>query len=99
MKINYYFIFIVIFFYVLCGPSVWISGSDGKLHDKVFSTAGVRQGSPLSTLLFCTMMQPILATLALEFPSIKIFAYIDDITFASDDPALLTKAFIECGIC
>ena len=50
-------------------------GKDGELVDTILSSTGVRQGSPLSTLYFCTFMQPILETIAAQFPQIKVFAY------------------------
>ena len=68
-------------------------GADGKFAGVVQSSSGVRQGSPLSTLYFCALMQPILETLAEEFPGIKIFAFIDDINLASANSTLLAKAF------
>ena len=54
-------------------------GSRGQLSGVVHSESGVRQGSPMSTLLFCSFLQPILETLIQEFPMLKIHAYIDDI--------------------
>ena len=68
-------------------------GSEGKLVDTVSSSSGVKQGSPLSTLYFCTYLQPVLETLAEEFPGINIHAYIDDINLTSEDPNQLTNAF------
>ena len=54
-------------------------GSDGQLFKILKSSAGDRQGSPLSSILFCAFLQPILETLHDEFPGIRIFAFIDDI--------------------
>ena len=68
-------------------------GSSGNLHGMVNSTAGVRQSSSLSTLYFCTFFQPLLETMAHEFPELYIYAYIDDVNFASKDPALISTAF------
>ena len=59
----------------------------------VNSTTGVRQGSSLSTLYFCTFFQPLLETMAHEFPELYIYAYIDDVNFASKDLALISTAF------
>ena len=70
-------------------------GHGGKLEGIVSSTAGVRQGSPLATLYFCAFLQPILETLSMEFPTIEISAFIDDITLVSTDPDQLEKAFIR----
>ena len=41
-------------------------GKNGELFSTVESSAGVRQGSPLSTLYFCSFLQPILETIALR---------------------------------
>ena len=49
--------------------------------------------TPLSTLYLCTFLQPLLQTLAQEFPDLDIFAFIDDASFASSDPQILCKAF------
>ena len=70
-------------------------GTDGQLAGVVPSTAGVRQGSPLATLYFCTLMQPILETMSMEFPEVKIFAYIDDVNLCSSNKAQLESAFFR----
>ena len=70
-------------------------GSDGQLFGTVSSTAGVRQGSSLSTLYFCSFLQPLLETLAQEFPELRIYAYIDDVNFASKDAQLLSDAYLR----
>ena len=70
-------------------------GSDGSLTDIIMISAGVRQGSALASLYFCVFCQPILETLASEFPGIEINAYIDDITLVSRDSTELEKAFFR----
>ena len=70
-------------------------GKNGEHYETIYSSAGVRQGSPLSTLYFCAFMQPILETLAAEFPQVKIFAFIDDINMASEDHQALANAFLR----
>ena len=37
--------------------------------------------------------QPLLEMMAQEFPELYIYAYIDDVNFASKDPALISTAF------
>ena len=77
-----------------CNPSELLYyGRNGELKAILKSSAGVRQGSPLSSMLFCTFMQPILATIAQEFPTLKIYAFIDDINFAATDPGMLESAY------
>ena len=70
-------------------------GKNGELFSKVESSAGVRQGSPLSTLYFCTFLQPILETIAQEFPSLNIYAYVDDINISSHDVDLIASAYVR----
>ena len=70
-------------------------GSEGRLNSIIKSAAGVRQGSPLSTIFFCAFLQPILETLASEFPTLRIYAYIDDISIASTEPELIAKAYFR----
>ena len=62
---------------------LFYGSDDDQLFGTVSSTAGVRQGSSLSTLYFCSFLQPLLETLAQEFPELRIYAYIDDVNFAS----------------
>ena len=68
-------------------------GSNGNLGATLKSSAGVRQGSPLSTIMFCAFMQPILEIVASEFPALRLYAYIDDISFASKDSELIANAY------
>ena len=70
-------------------------GKDGRLCNTVMSAAGVRQGSPLSTILFCAFLQPILETIASEFPTLRIYAFVDDINFASTDAEMVSNAFLR----
>ena len=70
-------------------------GSDGNLASIIPSSAGVRQGSALASLYFCVFCQPILETLAMEFPGVEINAYIDDITLVSRDPNELETVFFR----
>ena len=51
----------------------------------VKSTNGVRQGSTLSTIYFCAFLQPILETLAGEFPEVNVHAYVDDVNLVLND--------------
>ena len=68
-------------------------GKNGELFGTVNSAAGVRQGSPLSSLYFCTLLQPILESIAQDFPTIRIYAYVDDINLTSPDTNLLQQAY------
>ena len=68
-------------------------GKDGQFLRTIKSSAGVRQGSPLSSLFFCSLLQPMLETIVQEFPLLRVYAYIDDINFAAQDPQLITSAF------
>ena len=70
-------------------------GNNGRLTGVIPSTAGVRQGSTLSTIYFCAFLQPVLETLAAEFPDVDISAYVDDMNLASEDPDQLTHAFLR----
>ena len=69
-------------------------GHEGKHVGTILSTNGVRQGSTLSTVYFCALLQPVLETLAAKYPKVKINAYVDDITLASHNPEELTDAFL-----
>ena len=56
--------------------------SDGTVID---SCRGCRQGDPLGALLFCLVMHDIITEAAAKFPSVKVRAYMDDITLHSAD--------------
>ena len=58
-------------------------GHTGTLYCVLESNAGVRQGSPLSTVFFCCFLQPMLETIAQEFPNVKVLAYVDDVSLTS----------------
>ena len=68
-------------------------GNQGHHVGTIPSTNGVRQGSTLSSVYFCALLQPILETLSAEHPDITINAYVDDVTIASKNPERLASAF------
>src|SRR5690554_3446944 len=45
----------------------------------LWTMKGVRQGCPMSMLLFCLVIQPILELIETLFPGVKVIAYADDI--------------------
>ena len=50
---------------------------------------------PPLPLYFCTFLQPILETIAQEFPSLNIYAYVDDINISSHDVDLIASAYVR----
>jgi hypothetical protein len=46
-----------------------------------YSMEGVRQGDPLGPALFAVGLHPTLQQLQGEFPNVRIYAYLDDVTF------------------
>jgi hypothetical protein len=64
--------------------------ADGQWQ--LWSRCGVRQGSTLSSILFCLVLDQVLNNIAAEFPSVEIFAYMDDVTFTSPDVGALNLA-------
>ena len=66
-----------------------------QLHAVIKSTSGVRQGSALSSLYFCALLQDALVEVAKLFPDVKIRAYMDDVTMSSKNQSCLEAAFLH----
>ena len=59
------------------------------------SSCGVRQGSALSSLYFCALLQGPLKEVASLYPEVKIRAYQDDVTMSSTNSTSLAAAFLH----
>lgn len=69
----------------LCGSSSRIN-INGYLSERISLRKGVRQGCPLSMLLFIIALEPLLMALQRAFSTtIKIFAYADDLTIVGQN--------------
>ena len=68
---------------------LYIRNGDGKLWPGIYSAQGVRQGDPLSSLLFALTIQPIYEAVVQTHPTLKATAIHDDITLVgpADDLA------------
>ena len=62
-------------------------GANGE-SETLFSECGCRQGDPLGALLFCISLHPILLKASAAFPTVKIYAYMDDITITGPSAAV-----------
>ena len=69
--------------------------ANNSLHSIVKSTSGVRQGSALSSLYFCALIQDSLKEIEESFPDVTVRAYMDDITLSSTNPLSLQTAFLH----
>ena len=58
-----------------------VNGEKHSYHQR----RGVKEGCPLSRLLFCVVYEMFRGTLAVEFPSVHFCAYMDDVAFISPD--------------
>ena len=81
--------------FALESPSDLRFFANDTLHSTIKSTSGVRQGSALSSLYFCALIQDSLKDIEELFPEVKVRAYMDDITLSSRDPATLEAAFLH----
>ena len=61
-------------------PTKLIIRNDGDIATVIPSSEGVRQGGPLSTVLFCLAIQPALVEISKKFPKAFLKAIADDIT-------------------
>jgi hypothetical protein len=59
----------------------------------ITSSRGSRQGDPLGGLFFCIALHPILVAAASRFPTLRIYAYMDDITITGTDAAAYKECF------
>ena len=57
-----------------------VRSANGSLYSGIFSAQGVRQGDPLSSLLFALTVQPVYEAVVRQHPTIKATAIHDDIT-------------------
>ena len=76
-------------------PSDLLFFANNRLHTTIKSTSGVRQGSALSSLYFCALLQGALVEVAEFFPEVKIRAYMDDVTMSSKNRLSLEAAFLQ----
>ena len=76
-------------------PSDLLFFTNNTLHTIVKSSSGVRQGSALSSLYFCALIQNSLKEIAESFPDVTVRAYMDDITLSSTNPISLQTAFLH----
>ena len=81
-------------FYLEYGqPSELLFFANNALHSIIESSSGVRQGSALSSLYFCSLLQQPLKEVSKNYPEVKIRAYQDDVTMSSKNVKSLEAAF------
>ena len=81
-------------FYLEYGqPSDLLFFANSSLYSTIESSSGVRQGSALSSLYFCTLLQGAFKEVADAYPEVTLRAYQDDVTMSSKNEASLEVAF------
>jgi hypothetical protein len=73
---------------------LYILGPNGKQLAALQSCQGVRQGDPLSSLLFALVIQPIYAGVAERHPGVIVTAFLDDCTLEGQ-PTLFCAAYTD----
>ena len=76
-------------------PSDLLFFANNSLHSVIECSCGVRQGSALSSLYFCALLQGPLKEVASLYPEVKIRAYQDDVTMSSTNTTSLEAAFLH----
>ena len=64
----------------------------GSLYATLLSERGVRQGSALGGFFFSLALQSALVNLKLAFPTINVYAYLDDLSLTGTDDGILADA-------
>ena len=81
-----------------------IRNGDGKLYPGITSSQGVRQGDPLSSLLFALAIQPVYEAVVNEHVNLQASAILDDITLVGAPDELvcayetLTREALKIGL-
>jgi hypothetical protein len=81
-----------------------IRNGDGKLYPGITSSQGVRQGDPLSSLLFALAIQPVYEAVVNEHVDLHASAILDDITLVGAPDELvgayktLTREALNIGL-
>ena len=84
-------------FYLEYGiPSELLFFAHNALFATIESSSGIRQGSALSSMYFCALLQGPLRELMHLYPDVKIRAYQDDVTLSSKNVQALEAAFFTC---
>lgn len=67
--------------------------SSGAYYNSVWSQRGTRQGSALGGFFFCVVLHPALVELERAFPTVRVYAYCDDVTLTSHNADDLVRAY------
>ena len=87
--------FMRLFFLEYGLPSELLFFAHNSLFATIDSTSGIRQGSALSSMYFCALLQGPLREVAGLYPDVNIRAYQDDVTLSSKNVKSLEAAFLH----